>query len=70
MQYIYSSVYFPGKIIILFYFMRHPHIFFLKYNNPYILHLITKFIQTRIYNSIGMKPIYIHGLYFGVPVYS
>ena len=56
-----SSVYFPGKWP--FYFMRYPsHIVF---NNivvhiyMYILHLITRFIQTRIYYLIEMKPKYI-----------
>ena len=53
-----SSVYFPWKWS--FYSMRHPsHIVFNNIVIHYILHLITRFIQTRIYYSIGMKPIYI-----------
>ena len=57
-----SSVHFPWKWS--FYFMRHPsHIVFNNIVIHYILHLITRFIQTRIYYSIGMKPIYIYCLY-------
>ena len=54
-----SSVYFPWKWSL--YSMRHPsHIVFNNIVIHYILHLITRFIQTRIYYSIGMKPIYIY----------
>ena len=57
-----SSVYFPWKW--LFYSMIHPsHIVFNNIVIHYILHLITRFIQTRTYYSIGMKPIYIYIVY-------
>ena len=54
-----SSVYLPWKWS--FYSMRHPsHIVFNNIVIHYILHLITRLIQTlNIYYSIGMKLIYI-----------